>query len=71
MLNVDFINTGEIEYDEDSYRDKKDINNWMMTIKNLVKIFILMKCLMQKFVKFLWMMEKIGRFMHLLKELKK
>ena len=37
MLNVDFINTGEIEYDEDSYRDKKDINNWMMTIKNLVK----------------------------------
>jgi len=35
MLNVNFINTGEIDFDGDIYKDDKDLNNWVQLIKTL------------------------------------
>ena len=35
MLNVNFINTGKIDFDGDIYKDDKDLNNWVELIKTL------------------------------------
>ncbi len=35
MLNVNFINTGKIDFDGDIYKNDKDLNNWVELIKNL------------------------------------
>ena len=35
MLNVNFINTGKIDFDGNIYKDDKDLNNWVELIKTL------------------------------------
>jgi len=35
MLNVNFINTGEVDFDGDIYKDDEDLNNWVELIKKL------------------------------------
>ena len=35
MLNVNFINTGEVDFDGDIYKDDEALNNWIELIKKL------------------------------------
>tara|TARA_B100001094_G_scaffold297414_1_gene320471 strand:- start:12141 stop:13427 length:1287 start_codon:yes stop_codon:yes gene_type:complete len=35
MLNVNFINTGEVDFDGDIYKDDEALNNWVELIKKL------------------------------------
>lgn len=35
MLNINFINTGEVDFDGDIYKDDKDLKNWVELIKKL------------------------------------